>query len=106
MYLHDPTGEILTEPSACRCIPTAPRNYERVIVMENNESQKSNTGMAFVVGGLVVAVLVIGYFVLGGEMPGSKNVDVDVNVPAPSAPVEATPPSDSTQPPASSTTTQ
>ena len=77
--------------------------------MAENESQKSNTGMAFIVGGLVVAVMVIGYFVLGGEMPGSKNVDVDINVPTPSAPIEATPPSDTTQPaqpPASSTTTQ
>ena len=77
--------------------------------MAENESEKSSTGMAFIVGGLVVAVMVIGYFVLGGQMPGAKNVDVDVNVPAPSAPVEATPPSNSTepaQPPASGSTTQ
>ena len=77
--------------------------------MAENETEKSSTGMAFIVGGLVVAVMVIGYFVLGGQMPGSKNVDVDVNVPAPSAPVEATPPSNSTepaQPPASGSTTQ
>ena len=75
--------------------------------MADNETQKSSTGLAFVVGGLVVAVVVIGYFVLGGEMPGSKNVDVDINVP--SAPIEATPPSNSTQPaqpPASGSTTE
>jgi hypothetical protein len=77
--------------------------------MAENESEKSSTGMAFIVGGLVVAVLVIGYFMLGGEMPGSKNVDVDISVPAPSAPIEATPTSNSTQPaqpPASGSTTQ
>jgi hypothetical protein len=75
--------------------------------MAENESQRSSTGMAFVVGGLVVAVVVIGYFVLGGEMPGSSKVDVNINAPAPTAPVEATPPAGSTtQPPASGSTTQ
>jgi hypothetical protein len=77
--------------------------------MADNETQKSSAGLAFVVGGLVVAVLVIGYFMLGGEMPGSRNVDVDINVPTPTAPTEATPPANSSepaQPPASGTTTQ
>ena len=74
--------------------------------MAENESGKSPTGIAFVVGGLVVGVLVIGYFVLGGGMPGSRDVDVDISVPAPTAPVEATPPAGSTQPPASGSTTQ
>ena len=77
--------------------------------MAENESEKSSTGMAFIVGGLVVAVLVIGYFVLGGEAPGTRDVDVDVTVPAPAAPTDASPPADSTapaQPPAAGTTTQ
>jgi hypothetical protein len=76
------------------------------MIMAENESEKSNTGIAFVVGGLVVAVLVIGYFVLGGDLPGTRNVDVDISVPTPEAPIEATPPSTTTQPPASGSTTQ
>jgi hypothetical protein len=97
------------EPFAHGGVSTVIAKLEARDVMADNESQKSSTGMAFVVGGLVVAVLVIGYFVLGGQMPGSKNVDVDISVPAPSAPVEATPPSNSgqpAQPPASGSTTQ
>lgn len=71
--------------------------------MAENEQEKSTTGMAFIVGGLVVAVLVIGYFVLGGEIPGSRDVDVDVTLPAPTAPADSTVPA---QPPAAGTTTQ
>jgi len=71
--------------------------------MAENEQEKSSAGMAFIVGGLVVAVLVIGYFVLGGEVPGTRDVDVDITVPAPTAPADSTAPA---QPPASGSTTQ
>ncbi|HEY7688169.1 MAG TPA: hypothetical protein VH835_05730 [Dongiaceae bacterium] len=70
-----------------------------------NNTERSNNGMAFVVGGLVVAVLVIGYFVLGGDLGLRDDVNVDVNVPAPTVP-EATPPAtEPATPPASGTTT-
>jgi hypothetical protein len=68
--------------------------------MAENESQKSSTGIAMIVGGLVVAVLVIGYFVLGGDVFGTRDVDVDITVPAPA---DSTAPA---QPPAAGTTTQ
>lgn len=51
--------------------------------MAESESQKSNTGMALIVGGLVVAVLVMGYFFLGGKLPGQADQDVDVQITLP-----------------------
>ncbi|CAN5382676.1 hypothetical protein BH10PSE2_BH10PSE2_18100 [soil metagenome] len=47
-----------------------------------------NAGLAFIVGGLLVVVAIIAFFVFGrGMMPGqSKNVNVDVNLPKVEAP--------------------
>jgi hypothetical protein len=54
-----------------------------------------NSGLAFILGGLVVLVLIIGAMLVfgGGNMPGggqTKSVDVNINAPklpdAPSAP--------------------
>ena len=47
-----------------------------------------NTGMAFIVGGLLVLVAVIAYFVFarGGMDPAKKEIDVDVNLPKIEAP--------------------
>ena len=66
-------------------------------------SERSSSGLAFIVGGLVVAVLLIGYFLLSGDAADTRNVDVDVTVPAPAVPAEPTPPA---TPPASGSTTQ
>ncbi len=77
--------------------------------MAEIESERSSTGLAFIVGGLVVAVLLIGYFLLGGNTSDTRDVDVDVTVPAPAVPAEPTPPANTTAPatpPASGSTTQ
>ncbi len=76
--------------------------------MADIESERSSTSLAFIVGGLVVAVLLIGYFLLSGDGAVTRDVDVDVNVPAPAVPAEPTPPADTTlpaTPPASGSTT-
>ena len=72
--------------------------------MAEIESERSSTGLAFIVGGLVVAVLLIGYFLLSGDMADTRDVDVDVTVPAPAVPAEPAPPANTT-PPASGSTT-
>ena len=43
----------------------------------NTGGGRGSTGLAFIVGGLVVAVLVIGFFVFGGAFEGA---DKDVNI--------------------------
>ncbi|MDP3379806.1 MAG: hypothetical protein Q8S53_15680 [Brevundimonas sp.] len=47
-----------------------------------------NAGLAFIVGGVVVVLAIIAYFVFAGGVMGSqdKNIDVDVNLPEVSAP--------------------
>jgi hypothetical protein len=61
---------------------------------ENTSSGGSNAGLAFIVGGLLVVVAVIAYFVFsgGGLMNQSKDIDVDVNLPKVEAPSVPTPP--------------
>ena len=46
-----------------------------------------NAGLPFIVGGIVVVLAVVAYFVFarGGET-GSKDINVDVNLPEVSAP--------------------
>ena len=60
-----------------------------------NTSGGGNTGLAFIVGGLLVVVVIIAFFVFGrGMLPGeSKDIDVDVNLPKVEAPSVPTPPS-------------
>ncbi len=56
---------------------------------ENTSSSGGgNAGLAFIVGGIVVVVAVIAYFVFarGGMAPETKDVNVDVNLPEVSAP--------------------
>jgi hypothetical protein len=57
--------------------------------------RRGSSSLAFIVGGLVVAVLVIAYFVFdGGSMMGGNDADTSINVeatsesPAPAAPAE------------------
>jgi hypothetical protein len=76
---------------------------------DNTNSENSSTSLAFIVGGLVVAVMLIGYFLLSAGTPPTRDVDVDVTVPAPAVPAEPAAPSNSTAPatpPASGSTTQ
>lgn len=49
---------------------------------EGNSAGNSNGGLYFIVSALVVAVLVIGYFTLGGSLGGShKTLDIKVETP-------------------------
>lgn len=61
---------------------------------ENNNSSSGggNTGIAFIVGGLVVVLAIVAYFVFarGGMTPQAKDINVDVNLPEVSAPAVPT----------------
>lgn len=52
----------------------------------------SNAGLAFIVGGVVVVLAIVAYFVFarGGMAPESKDINVDVNLPEVSAPAVPT----------------
>ncbi|WGM48147.1 hypothetical protein KOAAANKH_03043 [Brevundimonas sp. NIBR10] len=60
-----------------------------------NTSGGGNMGLAFIVGGLLVVVVIIAFFVFGrGGMPDTtKDINVDVNLPKVEAPSVPTPPS-------------
>ena len=50
--------------------------------MSNQSSNSSdNSGMAFVLGGLVVAIVVMGYFVMNGGSFGTEQPDISITVP-------------------------
>lgn len=58
---------------------------------ENSNSGGGNAGLAFIVGGVVVVLAIIAWFVFagGGMTPQTDDVNVDVNLPkveAPAAP--------------------
>jgi len=55
---------------------------------ENTNSSGGNAGLAFIVGGLLVVVAIIAYFVFGGGgmTPETKEVNVDVDLPEVAAP--------------------
>ncbi|KQW79665.1 hypothetical protein [Brevundimonas sp. Root1279] len=55
--------------------------------INNNPSSGGNTGLAFIVGAVVVVLAVIAYFVfVRGGAPETKKVEVDVKLPEVSAP--------------------
>jgi hypothetical protein len=57
--------------------------------MEAKMATEGNSGvpmLAFLVGGLLVLVAVIGYFMFYGGMGSGPGDDLDVNIEAPSAP--------------------
>ena len=58
----------------------------------NNSSGGGKAGLAFIVGGLVVVLAIVAYFVFvrGGVAPEAKEVNVDVNLPEVSAPAVPT----------------
>lgn len=54
---------------------------------ENTNGGGGNAGLAFIVGGLLVVVAVLAWFMFGrGGMDQTKDVNVDVNLPEVSAP--------------------
>ncbi|MBU1326282.1 MAG: hypothetical protein KJ676_13690 [Alphaproteobacteria bacterium] len=54
----------------------------------NTNGGGGNTGMAFIVGAIVVVLAIVAYFVFarGGMGSETKDVNVDVNLPEVSAP--------------------
>ncbi len=53
----------------------------------NNTGGGGNTGLAFIVGAIVVVLAVVAWFVFArGGAPETKQIDVDVDVPEVSAP--------------------
>jgi hypothetical protein len=56
--------------------------------INNTGSGGGNAGLAFIVGGIVVVLAIVAYFVFarGGAAPDTKDVNVDVNLPEVSAP--------------------
>ncbi|MFA4892277.1 hypothetical protein [Brevundimonas sp.] len=53
----------------------------------NNTSGGGNTGLAFIVGGIVVVLAIVAYFVFArGGAPETKDVNVDISLPEVSAP--------------------
>ena len=53
----------------------------------NNTGGGGNTGLAFIVGAVVVVLAVVAWFVFArGGAPETKQIDVDVDVPEISAP--------------------
>ena len=53
----------------------------------NNTGGGGNTGLAFIVGAIVVVLAVIAYFVFArGGAPETREIDVNVDVPEVSAP--------------------
>jgi len=58
----------------------------------NNSGGGGNAGLAFIVGGIVVVLAIVAWFVFarGGMAPESKDIDVDVNLPEVSAPAVPT----------------
>jgi multidrug resistance efflux pump len=59
----------------------------------NNASGGGNTGLAFIVGAVVVVLAVIAFFVFfrGGAAPETKDVNVDVDLPKVEAPAVPAP---------------
>ena len=56
--------------------------------INNTGGGSGNTGLAFIIGAVVVVLAVVAYFVFarGAGAPETKKVDVDVNLPEVSAP--------------------
>jgi len=49
--------------------------------MADTQARGTIAGLAFVVGGLIVAVAVMGWFMFGGEKPADDDVDLTITLP-------------------------
>ena len=58
----------------------------------NNTGGGGNAGLAFIIGGIVVVLAIVAWFVFarGGMAPEAKDINVDVNLPEVSAPAVPT----------------
>jgi hypothetical protein len=57
-----------------------------IMADEINNNSSGGNGIYFIVGALVVAVLVIGYFVMGGNFGGGSDVNIKIDPPKAEAP--------------------
>ena len=56
--------------------------------INNSGGGGGNAGLAFIVGGIVVVLAIVAYFVFArGGAPETKDINVDVDLPEVSAPV-------------------
>ena len=53
---------------------------------EGSNTSGGNSGMAFILGALVVVVVLIGFFVFTGGLTQKKTVDVNISASAPKIP--------------------
>ena len=53
---------------------------------DTNNSGGGNTGLAFIIGGLVVVLAIVAWFVFMRGAPETRDINVDVNLPEVSAP--------------------
>jgi hypothetical protein len=60
--------------------------------INNNGGGGGNTGMAFIIGAVVVVLAIVAYFVFarGAGAPDTKDINVDIDVPEVSAPAVPT----------------
>jgi hypothetical protein len=59
---------------------------------EGTSNSGGNSGLAFIVGGLVVIVAVLAFFMYSGGFSQKKSVDVNVSASAPKLPDAPKPP--------------
>jgi hypothetical protein len=59
---------------------------------EGTSNSGGNSGLAFIVGGLVVIVAVLAFFIYSGGFSQKKTVDVNVSASAPKLPDAPKPP--------------
>ena len=83
----------MAEPSSVAAVSVGIRLREGITMTDsNNSSGGGNAGLAFIVGGIVVVLAIVAWFVFarGGMAPESKDINVDVNLPEVSAPAVPT----------------
>ncbi len=75
----------MTDPN----IPPTDRVVHQTTINTSAPERKSGAGLALVVGGLIVAVALIAWFLYSGERPAAPEapaVNLDINLPAPKLP--------------------
>lgn len=54
--------------------------------MADDASRRGNSGLASIVGALVVVVAVLAFFMMAGDFTQQKKVDIDISASAPKLP--------------------
>tara|TARA_R110002051_G_scaffold290950_1_gene354775 strand:+ start:292 stop:555 length:264 start_codon:yes stop_codon:yes gene_type:complete len=77
------------EPQSLTVVWISTQPDQEFQMTDNNSNSGGgggNAGLAFIVGGIVVVLAIVAYFVFSGASPEPKQVDVDVSLPEVSAP--------------------